>query len=150
MTEYVRALSDEGSDSSRAKNRLVKLVKRPGLEAQISLAYAQERSRRPNDSTLALDYVDYLVAAKLWKTAAPLLRAEVTRNHTAEFLKRARGIFAAQDDAAGESAALRQLVLVAAGPRLDISYRLQLAESYESAHQRPAAALVLRARTEIH
>ena len=150
ITEYVKALSDDDShgdrvvNTSRAKARLVTLSKRSGVAAQITVAFNQTRRRNADDSAFVLNYVDYLADAEQWNNAAALLRVAVTRNNSPAFLKRARSIFANNNDANGEIAALKRLVQVSSGPRLAISYRLQLAESYDGVHERAAAALVLR------
>jgi len=94
IAEYVNALSDNEvdfdmsiTDQFRAKTRLVKLSKRPGLSQQITLAFNQKRQSETDPSSLVLDYVDYLTRGKRWSEAAVLLRADVARE-----VARSRGV----------------------------------------------------------
>lgn len=144
IAEYVKTLISDGGDESRAKTRLVTLSKRPGLSDQIALAYDQERPRQSDKSSLMLNYAAYLTDAERWDEAAVLLKSEVDHNSSPDFLKQARRVFTDHKDTDGEIATLKRLVLTAKGPRLSISYRLQLAEACNSVHDRAAAALVLR------
>ncbi len=76
--------------------------------------------------------------------ASGLLRQEIALRASQQFLRRARDLFADKKDASGEIAALRRLVAVTSNARLAISYRLQLAETYQRVGQRSMAAAVLR------
>ena len=146
IPEYVRALATSGyydEDAYRARRRLVTLSKRPGVPEQIAAAFVQER-RRNKDDHFVLDYADFLDHAKRWPEASQLLRNEVARSDSAEFLRGARSSFAAHDEVAGQVAALQRLITTATGSRMEISYRLRLAELYSKNNQPNPAAGVLR------
>jgi tetratricopeptide (TPR) repeat protein len=147
LAEYLNALgnnseSESGADIARAKKRLLSLSKRPGVYEQIALAFKQA-PRRSDNWNFIVEYVDFLDAAKHWPSASALLRAEISRTDSQPFLRSARDLFAKKQESAGQIAALRRLVVVAPSQRLAISYRLQLAQTYEQLGQRNAAASVL-------
>ena len=147
LAEYVNALgnnseSESGADIARARKRLITLSKRPGTYEQIALAFKQT-PRRNNSWEFILEYADFLDAAKRWPSASALLRAEISRTDSQPFLRRARDLFATKKEPGGQIAALRRLVVVAPSQRLAISYRLQLAQTYEQFGQRNQAAAVL-------
>jgi cellulose synthase operon protein C len=149
LTEYIKALGDNDaqaervSDIARARRRLVNLSKRPGVFEQIVFAFNQERRRR-NDWEFIWEYVDFLNDAKRWPAASALLRQEIARQDSPQFLRRARDLFADKKEASGEITALRRLIAVTSNTRQAISYRLQLAETYQRTGQQSAAAAALR------
>ncbi|HEX3230194.1 MAG TPA: tetratricopeptide repeat protein, partial [Pyrinomonadaceae bacterium] len=148
LTEYIKALGDNDSqaervsDITRARRRLVTLSKRPGLFEQIAFTFNQER-RRNNSWEFIWEYVDFLNDAKRWPAASALLRQEIARQDSPQFLRRARDLFADKKEASGEIAALRRLIAVTSNTRQAISYRLQLAETYQRLGQRNSAAAAL-------
>lgn len=149
LAEYIKALADNDddyervSDIARARKRLMTLSKRPGVSEQIALAFNQARRRNDNWEFI-WEYVDFLSDTKRWPEAAALLRTEVARRDSEDFLQRARAFFAGKKETSGQIATLRRLVAVAKSQRLAITYRLQLAETYQQTGQRIAAAAVLR------
>ena len=143
LAEYVKALDEETPDYRRARKRLTTLYQRPGVSEQLSLVFEKERRSRNNSSPLVLGYADLLKNVGRWETASALLQQEVARSSSQNFLERARDVFANAQDTAGEQAVLVRLVALARSPRLAISYRLQLAESYHAEGQARAAASVL-------
>jgi tetratricopeptide (TPR) repeat protein len=149
LAEYIKALADSDSDSERAadiartKKRLVTLSKRPGIYEQIVAAFNQERSRTDNWEFI-WEYVDFLSDAKRWPEASTLLHEEVARQNSQQFLRRARDLFAENQETDGQVAALARLVAVAPGQRLAISYRLQLAETYANVGQTTEAGIAVR------
>jgi tetratricopeptide (TPR) repeat protein len=148
LTEYLKALSDNDSqyervsDIARARRRLVTLSKRPGVFELIAFAFNQER-RGNNSWEFIWEYVDFLNDAKRWPTASALLRQEIARQDSTQFLRRARDLFADKKEASGEIAALRRMITVTSNTRQAISYRLQLAETYQRLGQRNSAGAVL-------
>jgi tetratricopeptide (TPR) repeat protein len=146
LTEYIRALTtseDYDPDVDRARRRLVKLSKRPGVYEQIVAAFKRERSRN-HDSELVWEYVNFLNDAGRWAEASALLRDEVSRSDAPGFLLRARRLFTSKDETAGQTAALNRLIATSNSERLSIEYRLQLAEVYSRRGQRAQAAGALR------
>jgi tetratricopeptide (TPR) repeat protein len=149
LTEYVKALDfylsdyDEVMEKDRAKRRLTKLYKRAGLPAQLQLAFERERARRPDSSSLILDYADLLSDAGANQQAVAVLKQEIPRNNSREFLDSARDILARDEDEGVRGLALKRLVSVARSPRYAISYRLQLAEDAWSHGRREEASGVL-------
>jgi len=149
LSEYVRALgaTNEYADveeSYRAKRRLVRLSKQPGVFNQIAAAMIQERRRIKNDN-FVLDYADFLDGAQRWPEAARLLRDTVTRSNSQEFLRGARSQFEDHKDVAGQVAALQRLIATAPARRTEISDRLRLADVYSKNNQPGQAGGVLRA-----
>jgi cellulose synthase operon protein C len=147
IAEYVRALDSTGyydADTYRARNRLVTLSKRPGVSDQISAAFINERRRNKNDD-FVLDYADFLDHAKRWPEASRLLRAEVARSNSQEFLRSTRSLFEDHQDVSGQVAALQRLILTTTARRFEMSYRLRLAEVYSKNNQPDQAGSVLRA-----
>jgi tetratricopeptide (TPR) repeat protein/cytochrome c-type biogenesis protein CcmH/NrfG len=150
ISEYVKALDyygsayDDAMDQDRAKRRLVKLYKRAGVPAQLQLAFERERSRRrPDSSSLVLDYADLLKDAGDKSRAAALLKQEIARNDSREFLVSARNILDAEKDEGVRQLALKRLVAVTKTPRFSISYRLQLAADAEQRGNRLEAQAAL-------
>jgi cellulose synthase operon protein C len=150
LTEYIKALADNGTDYkrvgdiARARKRLVTLSKRPGVLEQIEAAFNQERRRNDNWEFI-WEYADFLNDAKHWITASTLLRKEILRSDSQKFLRRARDLFEQHKETDAQVAALKRLIDTAPGQRLAISYRLQLAGVFDSNGQRAEAANVLRA-----
>jgi cellulose synthase operon protein C len=148
LTEYMKALSDNDSQAervsgiARARRRLLTLSKRTGVWEQIVVAFNQERHRN-NNWEFIWEYVDFLNDAKRWPTASALLRQEIARQDSTQFLRRARDLFADKKEASGEIAALRRMIAVTSNTRQAISYRLQLAETYQRLGQRNSSAAVL-------
>jgi tetratricopeptide (TPR) repeat protein len=149
ISEYVKALNfylsdyEEVMEKDRAKRRLTKLYKRAGFPAQLQLAFERERARRPDSSSLVLDYADLLSDAGAHQLAAEILKKEIPRNNSREFLDSARNILARDEDEGVNQLALKRLVAVAASPRYAISYRLQLAEDAWSHGRRAEAGAAL-------
>jgi tetratricopeptide (TPR) repeat protein len=149
IAEYVKALNfylsdyEEVMEKDRAKRRLTKLYKRAGFPAQLQLAFERERARRPDSSSLVLDYADLLSDAGERSLAAEILKKEIPRNNSREFLDSARNILARDKDEGVNQLALKRLVAVAASPRYAISYRLQLAEDAWSNGRRAEAGAAL-------
>jgi tetratricopeptide (TPR) repeat protein len=149
LTEYIKALADNDSDSDRAadiartKKRLVTLSKRPGIYEQIVAAFNEEHSRNDNWEFIS-EYVDFLNDAKRWPETSTLLKTEITNQDSQQFLRRARDLFAENKEISGQVAALRRLVSVAPSQRLAISYRLQLAETYAKVGQTNEAGFEIR------
>ena len=149
LTEYIKALADNDPDSeraadiARARKRLVTLSKRPGVYEQIVDAFNHERGQN-NSWEFIWEYVDFLNDAERWPAASALLQAEIARQDSQEFLRRARDLFAANEETSGKVAALRRLAAIAPSQRLAISYRLQLAETYAQVGQRNEAGVELQ------
>src|SRR5205085_4859206 len=137
LAEYVKALdfylsdNEEVMESDRAKRRLVKLYKRAGLPSQLQLVFERERAARRDSAPLVLDYADLLCDAGDKARAASLLKQEIARSNSREFLDSSRHILAKDEDGGVSRLALKRLVAVVATPRFSISYRLQLAEDAE-------------------
>ena len=146
IAEYVRALavSDWYEDGSRAMRRLVKISRWPGVSAQITSAFNQQR-RREQNYNLALNYADFLERTDRWPEASRLLRDEMVHNDSPDFLSSARSLFERHDELAGQVAALQRLIATATARRSEISYRLRLADLYSKNNQPSQAATVLRA-----
>src|SRR6185503_12652802 len=130
-------------DVWRARRRLVKLSKRPGVSEQIAAAFNRERSRN-RGWNLVWQYADYLNDAERWSEASALLRDEVSRNDSRQFLTRAADLFASKEETANHVAALNRLIASSTSQRLAISYQLQLAEVYSRKGQPAQAANVLQ------
>ena len=147
IPEYIMALAsteyDDG-DGARARKRLVTLSKRKGVHEQIVAAFKKERSRN-QDWEFVWQYSNFLNDAERWPEASALLRNEIQRSESSAFLKRARDVFEGKQETVGQIAALKRLIATATGQRLEISYRLQLADVYSRKGQRAQAASVLNA-----
>src|SRR5689334_11712676 len=146
VPEYVKALanSDDYQDAARSRKRLVTLSKRAGVHEQITAAFKRERSRN-HDWGFVWEYADFLSDADRWPEASAVLRDEVSRSDSAQFLTRARDWFDNKEETDGQVAALNRLIATANNQRNAISYRLQLAEVYSNKGQRAPAANVLTA-----
>jgi tetratricopeptide (TPR) repeat protein len=148
LGEYVKALDfyspDDGGamEGDRAKRRLVKLYRREGIPAKLQLAFRRERARRSDSSSLVLDYADLLNDAGEQRQAAALLKQEIARSDSREFLESAGSILD-EDEGVGHLA-LKRLAAVARSPRFAISYRLRLAADAEQRGRRQEAQAVLR------
>ncbi|MDT5121343.1 MAG: hypothetical protein QOC96_825 [Acidobacteriota bacterium] len=149
LAEYVKALdfylsdNEEVMESDRAKRRLVKLYKRAGLPSQLQLAFKRERVARQDSASLVLDYADLLSDAGDKARAASLLKQEIARSRSREFLDHARNILKRDEDQGVSQLALKRLVAVIATPRFSISYRLQLAADAERHGRRTEAEAAL-------
>jgi len=146
LNEYVRALDSTGyydPDTYRARNRLVTLSRRPGVSDQIAAAFIQERKRVRSDS-FVLDYADFLDHVKRWPEASRLLRDELARSNSPEFLRSARNMFEDHDEVTGQVATLQRLIATSTARRTEISYRLRLADVYSKNNEPDRAAGVLR------
>ncbi len=139
LGEYVKALDEDCDDHWRARRRLKTLYARKGVPGALRAAFARELSRTKDRDGLTLGYVELLKSLDRWKEAAPALRREVARSRSQDFLERARDHFVENKDEAGETSALRRLIVAARTARFAISYQLQLAES-AVAHGRKGAA----------
>jgi cellulose synthase operon protein C len=142
LDEYVKALDfySQGyagaMDGDRAKRRLVKLYRREGIAAKLRQAFERERARRSDGSSLVLDYADLLSDAGEKQQAAALLKGEIARSDSSEFLNSARSILDEDEDEGVGQLALKRLIAVAGSPRFAIAYRLRLAADAEQ-HGRP-------------
>jgi tetratricopeptide (TPR) repeat protein len=143
LSEYAQALDENAPDCWRARRRLLTLYGRPGIPAQLAHAVATARRHVRDETALMFGYVNLLHEAKADAQASALLRREVATNLDPLFLERAHDELAAANDRAGERLALRRLVAAAPAPRARISYRLQLAESYQTTGETDAATSVL-------
>ena len=143
LAEYVKALPEDAPDSWRARQRLQTLLKREGVPAQLHAAFQRELGRASDREALALGYVSLLDGVERWPDAAAVLRREIVRSRSQEFLDTARDLFREHEDEAGEVATLRQLTRAAKNFRFAISYRLQLAEHVARHGQKDAAASIL-------
>ncbi|HEY0367224.1 MAG TPA: tetratricopeptide repeat protein [Pyrinomonadaceae bacterium] len=146
VPEYVRALAntDDYEDVARARKRLVTLSKRSGVHVQIVAAFKRERSHS-HDWEFVWEYANFLNDAGRWPEASAILREEVSRSDASHFLTRARDWFGAEEETAGQVAALNRLIATTNNQRRAISYRLQLAELYSRRGQRAQAVNVLHA-----
>jgi tetratricopeptide (TPR) repeat protein len=145
LGEYVKALDEHCDDYWRARRRLTALYARKGVPEQLSLAFQRELARTKDRESLTLGYVELLKSLDKWKEAAPLLRLEVARSRSQNFLDSARDHFRESEDAAGELATLRRLVAAAKTVRFAISYQLQLAESAAAKGRKDAASAMIAA-----
>lgn len=150
LGEYVKALDFDGSgyadvsEGDRAKRRLVKLYRREGIPAKLQLAFERERARRRGDSApLVLAYADLLSDAGEKRQTAALLKQEIARSDSREFLNSASNILDEDEDEGVSQLALKRLVAVAGSPRFAISYRLRLAADAEQHGRRREAQAVL-------
>lgn len=149
LDEYVKALDFYSSgyagmmDGDRAKRRLVKLYTRKGIPAKLQQAFERERARRTDSASLVLDFADLLSDAGENRLAAALLKGEIARSDSREFLNSARSILGEDKDDGVGQLALKRLIAVAGSPRFAISYRLQLAADAEQHGRREEAQAVL-------
>ncbi|HVG35480.1 MAG TPA: tetratricopeptide repeat protein, partial [Pyrinomonadaceae bacterium] len=154
LSEYVKALDFYSSgyagmmDGDRAKRRLVKLYRREGIPAKLQQAFERERARRDDSSSLVLDYADLLSDAGEKQQAAALLKGEIGRSDSREFLTSARSILGEDEDDGVGQLALKRLIAVAGSPRFAISYRLQLATDAEQHGRREEMEAVLHELVE--
>ncbi|HWF88967.1 MAG TPA: tetratricopeptide repeat protein, partial [Pyrinomonadaceae bacterium] len=144
IPEYVRALanSDDYQDAARSRKRLITLSKKAGVHEQIVAAFNRER-RRNHDWGFVWEFANFLNDAGRWPEAAHVLRDEVGRSDSAQFLTRARDWFENKEETDAQVIALNRLIATANNQRNAISYRLQLAELYSNKGQRAQAANVL-------
>ena len=143
LIEYAKELNENAPEHWRARRRLLTLYERKDVPAQLRLAVEQARRGVRADAPLVLGYAALLSEAGQKQEAAALLRREVAASNDPDLLARARSDLADAEDTDGERLALRRLVAVAPAPRARISYRLQLAESYQATGETAAAAAVL-------
>src|SRR6266511_56167 len=141
--QYVNALNEDCADHWRARRRLKTLYAREGVPQQLRAAFVRELGRTKDRESLTLGYVDLLKSLDKWKEAAPALRREVGRSRSQGFLDRARDQFSENEDAAGELATLRRLVVAAKNMRFAISYQLQLAERSAAKGRKDEASAAL-------
>src|SRR6185437_11229238 len=144
IPEYVRALanSDDYQDAARSRKRLITLSKKAGVHEQIVAAFNRER-RRNHDWGFVWEFANFLNDAGRWPEAAHVLRDEVGRSDSAQFLTRARDWFENKEETDAQVIALNRLIATANNQRNAISYRLQLAELYSNKGQRAQAANAL-------
>ncbi|HEY0378041.1 MAG TPA: tetratricopeptide repeat protein [Pyrinomonadaceae bacterium] len=143
LAEYVKTLgsADGGASEAiarggRGKLRLTRLYKRDRIPAQLARAVERERARRADGSALALDYADLLSDAGARSEAAAVLKREIARSNSREFLDYSRNILPRDKDEGVSRLALERLAALPLSPRFSISYRLQLAEdSLERGHR---------------
>jgi tetratricopeptide (TPR) repeat protein len=141
--EYVKALDRDSEDHWRARRRLKTLYARKGIPQQLRAAFQRELGRTKDRESLLLGYVNLLAELNKWDETAALLKREVARSRSQNFLDEARGLFGSHKDAAGELATLRRLVVAAKNMRFAISYQLQLAESAAAKGRKGAASAML-------
>lgn len=152
--EYVKALDANRDDAQKEKaiKRLARLSARRGdenktarneLENNINRAFTRERETRRDASFLSLGYAEFLTEIKRKERAESVLNEAVRKSANREFLDAAKNFYQSEDDGAGEQIALQRLAETEKSPRLTISYRLQLADSYAENQKRDAAKLVL-------
>ena len=160
VAEYVKALGTPADEETggvsaqkyRAKKRLANLFARETKEKEtakndfgqmVETAYLNESSKLKDASFLALGYAEFLSRIKQKAQAENVLNRAIRRSRNAEFLEAARDFYAAGEIPSGERAALRRLAETSDSPRREISYHLQLAESFERGGEREAAKSVL-------
>jgi len=143
IAEYVKALDQNSNDCWRARRRLKTLYQRKDVPQQLSAAFQTELSRAKDRESLVLGYVALLDSLKKWDEAAVVLKREIARSRSQDFLDRARDLFNEHEDAEGELVALRRLVVAAKTVRFAISYQLQLAERAAASGQKDSAAAML-------
>ena len=146
LAEYIKALANSEFDESevaRARRRLVNLSHSRSAYEQIVAAFKHERSRNHNWE-LVWEYVNYLNDARHWPEASSLLRDEVSRSDSRDFLELALDLFDTKEETVGQIATINRLISTSNSQRLAISYRLQLAEVYSRKGQRAQAAEALR------
>ncbi len=143
ISEYVKALDQDSEDYWRAQRRLKTLYKRKGVPAQLHAAFQRELMRTKDREALTLGYVELLDGLEKWDETAPMLRREIARSRSQDFLDCARDYFRDHEDAAGELATLRRLAVAAKNMRFAISYQLQLAERAVASGRKDAASAML-------
>src|SRR5262245_36564035 len=141
--EYVKALDENCGDYWRARRRLTTLYARAGVPRALRAAFVRELGRTKDRESRPLGYVGLLKSLEKWKEAAPALRREVARSRSQDFLDRARDQFRENEDALGELATLRRLVVAAKNMRFAISYQLQLAERAAAKGRKDEASAML-------
>ncbi|MEZ5425173.1 MAG: hypothetical protein R2747_02805 [Pyrinomonadaceae bacterium] len=131
--EYVKQLGAVEDDDSelhheiyQAKKRLSQLSRRGDLGKKIATAF-QKADKNP---TLILNYVHYLVQSEQKEEALKILRSEIPRNDSEDFLIEAKNHFVNLENRDGERLTFARLAETADTPKKSISYRLQLADSY--------------------
>jgi tetratricopeptide (TPR) repeat protein len=141
--EYVKAINEDCDDHWRARRRLKTLYAREGVPQRLRAAFVRELGRTKDRESLTLGYVELLKSLDRWKEAAPVLRREVARSRSQDFLDSAREQFKENEDTAGELATLRRLVAAAKNMRFAISYQLQLAERAAAKGRKDEASAML-------
>ncbi len=149
LAEYVKALDGSTPEavnvvsSDRAKRRLETIYERPGVALELAQAFERERSRRADKSTLILGYADFLRRVKQWKTAAVILKTEMIRSKSSDFLLESKELASIAEDGEIGNLALKRLADIAQSRRSSIRYRFQLAESLNDAKKPVQAAAVV-------
>ncbi|MBA2735784.1 MAG: tetratricopeptide repeat protein, partial [Pyrinomonadaceae bacterium] len=157
ISEYVKALDANGetdAQKEKAKKRLAFLAAKKGeinerkqaeneFEKTINAAFLSERAKRKDASFLVLGYAEFLVKIKQTDKAEMVLSRAIRQSGSKEFLEAAKYFYQTEENKAGEQTVLKRLSEIAASPRQTISYKLQLAESFEENHDRDAAKAVL-------
>ncbi|MEP6922982.1 MAG: hypothetical protein ABI954_00840, partial [Pyrinomonadaceae bacterium] len=93
---------------------------------------------------LILGYADFLRRVDEWKTAANMLKAEIARNYSEDFLEEVSDLAGTAKDSELKSRAIRRLAATALGKRSAIKYRLQLAENLSDNKKTLETVAVLR------
>ncbi|MDQ3130597.1 MAG: hypothetical protein M3Q99_07535, partial [Acidobacteriota bacterium] len=157
ISEYVKALDANGetdAQKEKAKKRLAFLAAKKSeinegkqsenkFEKTIDAAFLNERVKRKDASFLVLGYAEFLVKIKQIDKAEMVLSRAIRQSGSKEFLEAAKYFYQTEENRAGEQTVLKRLSETAASPRQTISYKLQLAESFEENHDRDAAKAIL-------
>ncbi|MCI0336158.1 MAG: hypothetical protein L0226_01160 [Acidobacteria bacterium] len=143
LGEYVKALDGESPDYWRVIRRLKTLYKREGIPSQLRQAFQSELARTADRESLVLGYVGLLDDTGRWAEASSILKREVARSRSQDFLDNARDQFIEHEDDYGQVSTLRRLIIAARTERFAISYHLQLAEHIANEGNRDAAATIL-------
>jgi tetratricopeptide (TPR) repeat protein len=149
VREYVKALgaNRDEEQKEKAKKRLANLwaneATKNSLEKEIQAAFLSESAKRADNAFLALGYAEFLFKVKLDEKGENVLKQAIGRSKNKEFLEAARNFCQSEENVSGEQSVLKRLADVSASSRQTISYRLQLAESFEDEGDRDSAKIEL-------
>lgn len=147
ISEYVKAFDGNADDEAQKRKSIKRLTvlaaKEPQFAKAIDSAFEAERQKRKDSGFLALGDAEFLTKIKQTEKAETVLNQAVRQSSDKEFIEAAREFYQSENNPSGEQTALKRLTEIVFSPRQAISYRLQLAESFEESRDRNRAGAVL-------
>ena len=156
ISEYVKALGKDETQSRNAKKRLKILSEREDVFAQINRTIETQLKHRKDADWLALAYADFgenlLNSAldislnqkeSIKSISANVLTREILNSKDDEMLDAAKDFYSYTENKTGKQNVLKRLAEISTSPRQIISYRLLLADSLSDSGDKNQASAIL-------